>query len=395
VKETRTMQNGDTLIISNVSDDPFAIDLAHMCGQVGEIADLISLKVYANTEFCPRYISDEGDLERVGRSLEGKTVVICSAATSDTRGSLAMRTMMLARGAKDNGASKVILVEPDLFFSAQDRGPHRAEGEDNRPLEDLKKFDGQPFTASLYADLLKLSGVDAVITVHNHSAKVQRLFSKAFGGGFYNLIPDAVYADYLKYSDMVVTGKDGENLVLCAPDMGALPFVGQVRDSLHLPGAACIMMEKSRTGERQVRMAVSAQSDLRLDQIEGKDVIILDDMVRTGSTVVECCRLLREGNPRKIVFGVTHFYSSPEGRENLNSPALDEILSLNTIPSILNRDSQGRLRKKMVVLKIEKWIARFLLGHLGKDTSKFDRDFYSVDMSTKNPRWKPTLRLDR
>jgi ribose-phosphate pyrophosphokinase len=383
--------NGDTLIISNVSDDPFAIDLAHMCGQQGEIADLISLKVYANTEFCPRYISDEGDLERIGRSLEGKTVVICSAATSNSRGSLAMRTLMLARGAKDNGAKKVILVEPDLFFSAQDRGPHRAEGEENRPLEDLKKFDGQPFTASLYAELLKLSGVDTVVTVHNHSSKVQRLFSKAFGGQFFNLIPEEVYANYLKFSDMVVTGRDGDNLVLCAPDMGALPFVRQVLESLGLPGAACIIMEKSRTGERQVRMAVSDQSDVQLEDLAGKDVIILDDMVRTGSTVVECARLLREGNPRKVVFGVTHFYSSPEGRENLNSPALDEILSLNTIPSVLNRDSQGRLRKKMVVLKIEKWIARFLLDYLGKEHGKFDRDFYSVDMSSKNPRWRPDL----
>jgi len=381
----------DTLIVSNVSDDPFAIDLAHMCGQTEEIADLISLKIYANTEFCPRYISDEGNLDTIGRSLEGKTVVICSAATNDSRGSLAMRTLMLARGAKDNGAKKVILVEPDLFFSAQDRGPHRGEDEENRSTEDLKKFDGQPFTAKLYAELLKHSGVDAVITVHNHSSKVQKLFGRAFGGEFYNLIPNAVYADYLKYSDMVVTGKDGDNLVLCAPDMGALPFVQQVRESLELSKVTTLIMEKSRSGERQVRMQVSPKSDVTLDQIAGKDVIILDDMVRTGSTVVECCRLLREGHPNKIAFGVTHFYSSPEGRENLNSNALDEILSLNTIPSILNRDSQGRLRKKMVVLKIEKWIARFLLQHLGKNASAFERNFYSVDMSSKNPRWRPTI----
>lgn len=381
----------DTIIISNVSDDPFAIDLAHMCGQVEEIADLISLKVYANTEFCPRYISDEGNMENIGRSLEDKTVVICSAAVSDSRGSLAMRTLMLARGAKENGARKVILIEPDLFFSAQDRGPHRGEDEDARPVEDLKKFDGQPFTAKLYAELLKHSGVDAVLTVHNHSSKVQTLFGRTFGGEFYNLIPNEVYADYLKYSDMAVTGKDGDNLVLCAPDMGALPFVQQVRDSLDLARVSCIVMEKSRTGERQVSMDVSDKSDIGLEQLAGKDVVILDDMVRTGSTVVECCRLLRGGNPHKIAFGVTHFYSSPEGRENLNAPALDEILSLNTIPSILNRDSQGRLRKKMVVLKIEKWIARFLLGHLGKNTSKFDRDFYSVDMSSKNPRWRPNI----
>jgi ribose-phosphate pyrophosphokinase len=80
--------------------------------------------------------------------------------------------MILARAAKDNSARKVILVEPDLFFSAQDRGPFRGEGEENRSLEDLKKFDGQAFTARLYAELLRTAGIDTVITVHNHSIKV-------------------------------------------------------------------------------------------------------------------------------------------------------------------------------------------------------------------------------
>lgn len=383
------------MIISNVSDDPFAIDIGHMCGQAEDIADLISLKVYANSEFCPRFISDESEMDRIGKALTGQTVVICSAAISDTRGSLALRTFFLARSAKENGAKKVILVEPDLFFSAQDRGPQRGEFEENRTLDDLKKFDGQAFSSKLYAELLKTSGVDAVITVHNHSSKVQRLFSKTFGGEFYNLIPDEVYADYLKFSDMVIPGKDGNNLVLCAPDKGALPFMNQVHDSIGLPQVAKIVMEKKRYGERSVRITVSDQSDTKLEDIEGKDVIVLDDMVRTGSTIVECCKVLREGRPNKICFGVTHFYSSPEGRENLNSKYVDEILTMNTIPSILNRDSQGRLRKKLVVLKTEKWIARFLLKHLGEDSSKFDRDFYSVDMSSKNPRWRPTSLVRR
>jgi ribose-phosphate pyrophosphokinase len=231
--------------------------------------------------------------------------------------------------------------------------------------------------------------------VHNHSSKVQKLFSRTFGGEFHNLIPNQVYADYIRYSDMVSTGEGGDNLVLCAPDMGALPFVKEVQASLDLPGARCIVMEKSRTGERQVRMQVSSRSDVPLEGIAGRDVIILDDMVRTGSTVVECCRLLREGKPRKIIFAVTHFYASPEGRENLNSPLLDEILALNTIPSILNRDSQGRLRKKMVVLKIEMWIARFLMQHLGKEEGLAGGDLYTVDMSSKNPRWRPNLTAGR
>jgi ribose-phosphate pyrophosphokinase len=381
----------DFIIIGNVSDDPFAIDLSHMCGQREDIADLISLKVYANTEFCPRFISDEDDLEHIGRSLEGQTVVICSTATNHTRGSLAMRTLILAKAAKDNGAKKVILVEPDLFFSAQDRGPNRSTSDESRTVEDLKKFDGQPFTSQLYAQLLRMSGVDAVVTVHNHSAKVQRLFGEAFNGEFHNLLPYELYADYIKYSDMVTPGKDGDNLVLVAPDHGAVPFVKAVYEALGMPKASRLVMEKNRTGERQVSVHVGKDSDLTLEQIKGKDVIVLDDMVRTGHTITECCKLLWEGKPNRVCFGVTHFYSSPEGRENLNSPYLSEILTLNTIPSILNRDSQGRLRKKMVVLKIEKWIARFLLNNMGdtQRVSKFERDFYSVDMSSKNPRWRP------
>jgi ribose-phosphate pyrophosphokinase len=364
-----------------------------MCGQQEEISDIISLKVYQNSEFCPRFISDESDYGHIGSKLEGKTVIICSAAANHTRGALGMRNCILARGAKDNGARRVILVEPDLFFSAQDRGPHRGPDEGNRSVEDLKKFDGQPFTAKLYAELLKSAGVDVVVTVHNHSAKVQRLYSEIFGGEFHNLYPAELYADYIKYSDMVVTGKEGDNLVLCSPDEGAAPFMHAVYDSLGLSKCARIVMHKERTGERHVSITIDpAKSDLTLEGIEGKDVIVLDDMVRTGSTIVECCRVLRQGNPGRVCFGVTHFLSSAEARENLNSRHIDEILTLNTIPSVLNRDSQGRLRKKMTVLKIEKWIARFLLQYMGLNAAKFEKDFYSVDMSSKNPRWRPPAR---
>ena len=382
----------DFVIISNVSDDPFAIDIGHMCGQPEEISDIISLKVYANTEFCPRFISDEHDMTHIGTRLANKTVVICSAATNHTRGSLAMRNLILARAAKDNGAKRVILVEPDLYFSAQDRGPQIAANETDRNFEDQKKFDGQPFTASLYATLLKSSGVDVVITVHNHSSKVQKLFNEVFHGEFHNLIPAELYADYIRYSDMVVTGKDGDNLVLCSPDKGAEPFMNAVYEAMGLSKTSRIVMEKIRDGERKVSVKVSTGSDLSLEEIKGKDVIVLDDMVRTGSTIVECCRLLRQGNPNRVCFGVTHFLTSAEARENLNSKYIDEILTLNTIPAVLNRDSQGRLRKKLVVLKIEKWIARFLLKYMGNPTQKFDKDFYSTDMSSKNPRWRPPSR---
>ncbi len=49
----------DFMVIGNISDDPFAIDMGHFCGQIGDASDLISLKSFANSEFCPRFISDE------------------------------------------------------------------------------------------------------------------------------------------------------------------------------------------------------------------------------------------------------------------------------------------------------------------------------------------------
>ncbi|MFC1586525.1 phosphoribosyltransferase family protein [Fibrobacterota bacterium] len=382
----------DFIIVGNISDDPFSLDIGHLCGQQEDIADLISLKSFANSEFCPRFLlNDEKHLKGVGKGLTGQIVIICSTTQHQfqSRNALAMRSCIIAKAAKENGAEKVILVEPDLFFSAQDRGPHKVSWEDSRKEQDLKKFDGQPSSSSLYAALLKSAGVDMVVTVHNHSINVQRLFAKTFKGQFYNLHPNEMYADYIKRSDMVVTGKDGDNLVLCAPDKGAVPFVKEVISALNQPEAKMILISKERYGERKVEMAISEESECSLKDLVGKDVIVLDDMVRTGSTIIECCRLLRQGNPNKLCFGVTHFYSSREGRATLNAKVLDEILTLNTIPTILNRDMQGRLRKKLVVLKIEKWIAKFLLEYMGMDASKLQKDFYTVDMSSKNPRWHP------
>jgi ribose-phosphate pyrophosphokinase len=383
-------------VVGTVSENPFAIDVAHAFGQQADPSDVVSLKNFANGEFCPRFISDEHDLTRIGAQLEGATVVIVSVDShGHTRQGQALRNFLIARAAKDNGAAKVILVEPDLYYSAQDRGPRPEHGTVPGPRDvlDRKKFDGQPFSSLLYAQLLKVSGVDAVITVHNHSRTVQEVFRETFNGAFENLVPTQLYAHYLLRSDIVEHGEDGSNLVLCAPDKGAVEFVEQMQRDLDLPGARLCKLAKERTGERKVEIQVAADSPIKLEELAGKDIVVFDDMVRTGSTIVKACQALRVGNPRRVLFCVSHFYSSEEGRENMAASAIDEILTLNTLPSILNRDTQGRLRRKLVVLKIEKWISAYLRAYcqlppVGSASSAP----YAVEMSSKNPRWRPTQR---
>ena len=67
-------------------------------------------------------------------------------------------------------------------------------------------------------------------------------------------------------------------------------------------------------------------------------------------------------------------------------PAINEILTLNTLPTVLNRDEQGRLRRKMVVLKIEHWLARNVCEILGVSHQR-EVSLYQIDMSSKNPRF--------
>ncbi len=379
----------DVIIVGNSSDDPFAIDVAFTVGQAEDIADLISMKTFANTEFCPRFISEEMDFSAIGSQLKGKTVVIVSTSSRMvSRQNLAMRNLLIARAAKENGASQVMLVEPDLYYSAQDRGPGLEHGKTQfeRDEQDRKKFDGQPFTARLYAQMLKLAGVDRVLTVHNHSYSVQAMFSDVFEGRFHNLIPYDIYCDYLQNSNIVDCSDDGARLALCAPDKGARDFVKEMFVRLQLPNAKCILLDKERSGERKVQIKLHAESEASFEEISGRDLVLFDDMVRTGSTVVQSCQFLRQGQPGRTVFAVSHFYASDEGREKMAHGSIDEILTLNTLPTVLNRDVQGRLRRKMVVLKIEKWLARNLSEILGLPVRE-DSALYQIDMSSKNPRF--------
>jgi ribose-phosphate pyrophosphokinase len=375
------------LVVGNTSDSYTAIDIAYYLRQKTGISDIISLKVFKNSEFCPRFtLFEEDDFSRTGESLKGKTIILVSAHNDFiSRNELAMRNLILARAARDNGAKQLILVEPDLFYSAQDRGPRREHGKTKykRSREDMHKFNGQPFTARLYAQLLKNSGVDTIVTVHNHSFSTTHEYEKIFGkGNFINLFPDDLYHYYICNSGIV----DPLNTILIAPDEGAEDFVLSVAENC-VPFFPALKFSKSRSGESSVQLKVTKDSESKLSLIENKDVVVLDDMVRTGATISECCNILQNYNPNRIVFLVTHFYSSEEVKQKLSNSNITEIVTTNTIPSILNRDNQGRLRKKMVVLKIMKWIANYLCKRLELDI-KINEPLYEVDISNKNKRAK-------
>lgn len=394
------MSSSGILIVSNWSDASFPLDVAHHFGQTTDISDLISLKTFANTEFCPRFLVDEIKLDRIGKGLEGKHVYLISTSSPQhTRVELAMRNFLIARAAKENGAEKVVMVEPDLFFSAQDRGPQTMDHPQMVTSNDRKKFDGQPFSARMYAEMLKAAGVDQVVTVHNHKPEVLKsIYSEVYGENngvppFINLDISHIVANFILGT--VSVERNGANLGFVAPDEGAIDFVSRIKNFTGLADSEMVVLEKTRLGQRNVELIAGEEAK----QLKGREVFILDDMVRTGGTIAGAMRVLAENpetRPKNIYFYTTHTYISPEGRENLNSRYLTEFITTNTLPNVLNRDDQGRLRRKMVVMKIESWIADALVNCLEANRSPDERygpksvpfadRYYNLEYSSKNLR---------
>lgn len=391
------------IIVSNVSDASFALGVGYAHSQKIDISDIIALKTFINNEFCPRFLQDHVTEENLGHGLKGKSVYIVSTHSAyHSRDELAMRNYLIASAAKENGANFVALVEPDLFYSAQDRGPRTMDHPQVSDFASREKFVGQPCSAEIYAQLLRTSGVDSVMTVHNHKPDVMRkIYERVNSGGnsrgipsFLNLDIAPLIANYILRSGLVRLWNYGEHVGFVAPDDGAAEFVARVRELSGLHNSVIVTFKKTRYGQREVTVDLSDDVEL----LKGRDIFILDDMVRTGGTIAANISAIAESSrcrPANIFFYSTHATISPEARENLNSPYLNQFITSNTIPSVLNRDDQGRLRKKIVVLKIEKWIANAIRHCLkeallpediyGINSVTQSDELYEVDLSTKNP----------
>ena len=85
------------LLVSNVSDASFAIGVAHARSQKIDISDIVGLKTFVNSEFCPRFLLDDPTEENLGFGLQGKSVYILSTSSAHSCNELAMRNCLLAQ----------------------------------------------------------------------------------------------------------------------------------------------------------------------------------------------------------------------------------------------------------------------------------------------------------
>jgi ribose-phosphate pyrophosphokinase len=210
-------------------------------------------------------------------------------------------------------AGRVTAVMPYFGYARQDR-----------------KDEGRtPITAKLVANLLERSGADRVVSVDLHAAQVQ---------GFFDIPVDHLHATPVLTKWM--RSLKLTNRVFVSPDVGNVKRA-QVYANL-LGGEICIIDKRRKSGS-------STEVKHIIGEVEGKNVLMVDDMITTAGTVVEACKVLKAHGVNEIYVAATHAVFAPPAMERLADAPITKIAVTDTIP-IGHRASA--IQDRLVVLSV-------------------------------------------
>ena len=239
---------------------------------------------FSDGEFQPRF--DE--------SIRGCTVFIIQS-TFPPMDNL-MELLMMIDAARRASAYKVIAVMPYFGCARQDRK--------DRPRV--------PITAKLVANMLVAAGCDRVMTMDIHADQIQGFFDVPVDG----LYASGIFIPYIKKLGI-------EDLSIAAPDMGGAKRASNYAKALDAP---IIISHKTRA-KANVVGSMTAIGD-----VEGRNIIIVDDMIDTAGTICMAADMLMERGAKSVRAAITHPVLSGQAYERINASALEEVIVTDTIP---------------------------------------------------------------
>jgi ribose-phosphate pyrophosphokinase len=197
---------------------------------------------------------------------------------------------------KRASAKRITAVIPYFGYARQDR-----------------KDEGRvPITAKLVANLLTTAGADRVLTLDLHAAQIQGFFDIPVD----NLSAEPVFSAY-------VASLDVGPLVLVSPDVGN---VKRARVYANRLGGELAIIDKRRVSGSEI------QTQAIIGDVNGKTVLMVDDIIATGGTVARASELVRKNGARQIIAGATHGVLCGPAVERLAAAPIDHLAVTDTIP---------------------------------------------------------------
>jgi ribose-phosphate pyrophosphokinase len=273
---------------------PASFDLAHNVAKtLGMPLSVARLRVFSDGESSLK-------LDKVGK----KCVIIQSThPPTDTH---VLQLLMMAKKFTDEGVQNICAIVPYLAYSRQDRA----------------FLEGEVVSIAVLAKLFESVGIKHIITVDIHSKLAMSHFKSIQNVASVSLL--AQYASKLKLHDPIAI----------SPDAGGANRARCFAQSLNID---MIAMKKSRN---KISGEVSIEEEFSPD-ISGRDVILIDDMISSGESLIKTSEVLRKKRVGKIYAMCAHALLIRDAAQKIRAAGIQDIISTNSVPSRYSKVDVG------------------------------------------------------
>ncbi|MBI2022499.1 ribose-phosphate diphosphokinase [Candidatus Daviesbacteria bacterium] len=227
----------------------------------------------------------------------GSVVIIQSTCPPDVDGSI-IELLLMIDAAKRASADEIIVMIPYFGYSRQDR----------------KDKSRVPISASMIARIIEFAGAAKISTVDIHSDPQQGFIKSPWDNlyGSYSLVP-------------IIEELNIKNLVIASPDKGGVPMASAYAKRLNAQGLAIVFKE------RDVNTQDQSETLEMIGQVNGKTVLMVDDMISTAGTICNAAKLIKERGAEKIIVAATHGLFSNKALENIENSPIEKVYITDTI----------------------------------------------------------------
>ncbi|MBO4315955.1 MAG: ribose-phosphate pyrophosphokinase [Prevotella sp.] len=276
------MYTNDSFLVFSGTNTKYLAE--KICASLGIPLGKLVITRFSDGEFAVSY----------EESIRGRDVFLVQSTFPNSDN--LMELLLMIDAAKRASARSIIAVIPYFGWARQDRK--------DKPRVSIG--------AKLVADLLSVAGVDRVITMDLHADQIQ---------GFFDVPVDHLYASgvilpYLQTLNL-------ENMVIASPDVGGSKRANAYAKYLHCPLVLC---NKTRARANVV------ESMQIIGEVDGKNVVIIDDMVDTAGTITKAADIMKEAGAISIRACASHCVMSDPASERIQDSALEEMVFTDSIP---------------------------------------------------------------
>jgi ribose-phosphate pyrophosphokinase len=263
----------------------------------------------------------------INTNVRARDVFVVQSTCAPTNENL-MELLIMVDALKRASAERITAVIPYFGYARQDRRPRSTR---------------VPISAKVVANLLETVGVQRVLTMDLHADQIQ---------GFFDIPVDNIYASPVLLGDL--RQKNYEDLIVVSPDVGGVVRARALAKQL---GTDLAIIDK-----RRPKANVSEVMHV-IGEIEGRNCVVMDDMIDTAGTLVKAAEVLKERGARNVYAYCTHpIFSGPAIDRISKGTALDEVVVTNTIPLSDAARACTKIRQLSVAPLIAETIQRIAKG---------------------------------